>query len=49
MCDNDRKVIMGEHTSTKVNGDYFIDIDANNQPLKRRGIRNIFPRIPGFN
>lgn len=49
MCDNNKTVVMGEHTSVKANGDYFIDIDSNNQPLKRHGLRNILPQIPGFN
>ncbi|XP_018573041.1 phospholipase A1 3-like [Anoplophora glabripennis] len=49
MCDNSGKVVMGEHTSTKAKGEYFIDIDSNNLPMKRRGIRNILPQIAGFN
>nr|CAI5830414.1 unnamed protein product [Callosobruchus analis] len=44
LCNNNKRVVMGEHSSLGIIGQYFVRVNAENQPHQNNGSRRLFGR-----
>ncbi|CAH2002328.1 unnamed protein product [Acanthoscelides obtectus] len=44
LCNNNQRIVVGEHTSNRVAGQYFARVDADGQPYQNNGSRGLIGR-----